>query len=364
MGAYMNPSALIPTPDTLQVPWGWFQFLLVITLFLHILLMNVMLGTAFIALVNLLRRNGESDPLSREISGKIPFAIAFTVNFGVAPLLFVQVLYGHFLYTSSVLMANFWILVIFLLIAAYYLTYIFVYKYDPLHGGRVLVLGLTVIALLAVAFLMSSNFTLMQRPDVWTRYFEQPAGLLLNFGDPTLLPRYLHFVTAAVAVGGLSIALYYEFKLRRGDRNAAGPVRTGCYWFSFATLVNFGFGFWFFGSLPAEVFDISTVNSILIAILLLSGIVLGAVSVISAMQFRVMPALFTILPAIFAMILMRDLVRAAYLKPWFSLSDLQVVPQYSPLLAFLFFFAGGLALIGWMLKLLTRRTNNTPEVRS
>jgi hypothetical protein len=350
----MNPSGLIPAAETLQVPWGWFQFLLIVTLFLHLLLMNVMLGTTFIALVNLLRRNGESDPLAREISGKIPFTIAFTVNFGVAPLLFVQVLYGHFLYTSSVLMANFWIMVIFLLMAGYYLTYLFKYKYDPLQGGRVIVIGLIATALLAVAFLMSSNFTLMQRPEAWTRYFDRPAGLLLNFGDPTFIPRFLHFVAAAIAVGGLSIALLYEFRRKKGDGEAVGPIRSGCYWFSLATIVNFGFGFWFFGSLPAEVFDVSTVNGILISVLLLSGVVLGTVSVIYAMQFRVMPALFAILPTIFVMILIRDLVRAAYLKPWFSVSDLQVVPQYSPLLVFLLFLAGGAALIVWMVILVLR----------
>ncbi|MDD3618059.1 MAG: hypothetical protein RBR09_03705 [Desulfobulbaceae bacterium] len=359
----MDPSALIPATESLQVPWGWFQFLLVVTLFLHVLAMNVMLGTAFIAFANLLRRSGEPDPLSREISGKIPFTIAFTINFGVAPLLFVQVLYGHFLYTSSVLMANFWILVIFLLMAGYYLAYIFKYNYEPLHGGRVLVIGLATAVMLAVAFFMSSNFTLMQRPEAWTRYFDRPAGLLLNFGDPTFIPRFLHFVTAAVAVGGLSFALLYEFRHRRGNRDAAPLVRSGCYWFSFATIVNFGFGFWFFGSLRPEVFDVSTGSGILAAVLLLAGIVLGALSVISAMQFRVMRALATILPTIFLMILIRDLVRAAYLKPWFSVSELEVVPQYSPFLVFLLFLAGGAFLIGWMLKL-AWRTIKAGEVQS
>lgn len=359
----MNPSALIPTPDTLQVPWGWFQFLLVLTLFLHILLMNVMLGTAFIALVNLLRGGGLPNPLPREISARLPFFIAFTINFGIAPLLFVQVLYGHFLYTSSILMANFWILIIFILIAGYYLAYLFDYRYDALHGGRVIVIGLAVMALLTVAFAMTTNFTLMQRPDAWTRYFSQPTGLLLNLGDPTLIPRYLHFVAAAIAIGGLSIAMYYEFRRSRGDGEAAGLVRSGCYWFSFATIVNFGFGFWFFGSLPPEVFNVASLNGTLIAILLLAGIVLGAVSVIAAMQFKVRTALFTILPTVFVMILIRDLVRAAYLKPWFSVSDLEVVPQYSPLLVFLLFLAGGAALIGWMMKLV-RRTVLNKEMRS
>ena len=108
----MDPAALIPTPDVLPVSWGWFQLLLIITLFLHIILMNVMLGTGIIAFVNNFRGDSDSDPLTRTISQKLPFVIAFTVNFGIAPLLFAQVLYGHFFYTSSVLMANFWLFVI------------------------------------------------------------------------------------------------------------------------------------------------------------------------------------------------------------------------------------------------------------
>ena len=121
----MDPSALIPTPDTLPVSWGWFKLLLILTLFLHIILMNVMLGTGVIALVDHFRGKSDLDPLNREISRKLPLAIAFTVNFGIAPLLFVQVLYGHFLYASSVLMANFWLFIIGLLITGYYMAYIY-----------------------------------------------------------------------------------------------------------------------------------------------------------------------------------------------------------------------------------------------
>jgi hypothetical protein len=109
--------------------------LLIITLFLHIILMNVMLGTGIIALVNHFRRGSDSEPLTREIAGKLPFAIAFTVNFGITPLLFVQVLHGHFFYTSSVLMANFWLFVIAFLISGYYMAYIYDYKYDALQGA-------------------------------------------------------------------------------------------------------------------------------------------------------------------------------------------------------------------------------------
>ncbi|MHB8808698.1 MAG: hypothetical protein ACYC9M_01625 [Desulfobulbaceae bacterium] len=351
----MNPAALIPTPDTLQVPWGWFQVLLLFTLYLHILLMNVMLGSAVIALVNLFRSDGNASPLSRDISRALPFAIAFTVNLGIAPLLFVQVLYGTFLYTSSVLMANFWLLAIALLLIGYYLAYLLDYKFDLMHGGRVLLIGAAVAALLAIAFLMSNNFTLLQRPEAWVRYFDHRTGMLLNLSDPTLFPRYLHFMVAAVAIAGLSLALLGDWRLKRGDRSAAAAVHSGCNWFAYATIANFGIGFWFFGALPRQqIFDLTSLNGILIAALLLTGIVLGVLSVIYSLQARVRPALYSALATVLVMILIRELVRVAYLRPYFSLTELQVVPQYSPMLLFLFILAGGLVLIGWMLKLAWR----------
>ena len=347
----MDPSALIPTPDTLPVSWGWFQLLLIITLFLHIILMNVMLGTAIIALANHFRGGSKSDPLTLEISQKLPFAIAFTVNFGIAPLLFVQVLYGNFLYTSSVLMANFWLFVIGFLISAYYMAYIYNYKYDALQSSRVSILGYSVFALLTIGFLMSNNFTMMQRPEVWIRYFDSPTGFLLNMGDPTFFPRYLHFVTAAIAVGGMSIGLYYEFKRRRGNEDAGRLIRYGCNWFGYATIVNFAIGFWFYGSLPEQVRSLDSTIGVLIALLLLTGVVLGVLAVIFSLRGKIMPTLYSALPTVFVMILIRDLVRVRYLEPYFSLSDLEVVPQYSPMVLFFLFFVGGLYLVYWMFKL-------------
>lgn len=359
----MDPSALVPTPDTLQVPWGWFQLLLLITLFFHIVLMNVMLGSAFITLVNHFRGSDATLPLTREISKKLPFAIAFTVNFGVAPLLFVQVLYGQFLYTSSVLMANFWLLIIGLLIFGYYMAYIYDYKFGALQETRVVIIGCTVLALATVGFFMTNNFTMLERPDVWTRYFESPDGLLLNLGDPTLFPRYLHMMFAAVAVGGLSIALYYEVQRRRGKTDAEGWVRYGCSWFGYATMANFSMGFWFYSSLPQEVRSIETTTGKLMAALLLVGVSLGGLSALYSLRGKVIQATFAILPAIFVMILIRNLTRVAYLKPYFSLSDLEVVPQYSPMILFLVIFIGGLYLLYWMFKLALRALENK-EMRS
>jgi hypothetical protein len=359
----MDPSALIPAADFLQVPWGWFQLLLLVTLFLHLILMNIMLGTAVIAFINHFRAPEKEIPLCHTIARKLPFAIAFTVNFGVAPLLFVQVLYGNFLYTSSVLMGVFWLSVIGLLIAGYYAAYLYSYRYDTLGGARVVVTGITVTALLLIGFFMSNNFTLMLRPDTWARYFENPSGTLLNLADPTLLPRYFHFMTAAIAVGGLSIALYYEYRKWKGDRDVEQWIRSGLRWFGIATIINFGYGFLFLGTLTDNVLNMNSFPGVLIVLLLLLVITLGALSVIYSFQGRTLPALYTILPTIFFMILVRELVRVAYLEPYFSITEMPRAYQYSPFLVFLLFFAGGLFLLGWMLRLVWR-TYNSKEVRS
>ena len=33
----MDPALLIPSPDAIPAPWGWFQALLLLTFFCHIL---------------------------------------------------------------------------------------------------------------------------------------------------------------------------------------------------------------------------------------------------------------------------------------------------------------------------------------
>ena len=94
----------------------WFEVLLIFTFFIHMILMNFILGGSLLTVWDMLRGK-----LEKKASGSIPTLIALTVNFGVPPLLFVQVMYGHLFYSSSVMVAVPWILVIpiLILVAAY-----------------------------------------------------------------------------------------------------------------------------------------------------------------------------------------------------------------------------------------------------
>ena len=116
---------IIPPADTLPAHWGWFQALLLLTFPLHLLAMNGMLGCLLIGLWSHLRGGEVQRRLAHRVALATPLLVALAVNLGVAPFLFLQVLYGQFIYTSSILMALGWILVIPMLIIAYRSAYLY-----------------------------------------------------------------------------------------------------------------------------------------------------------------------------------------------------------------------------------------------
>ncbi len=359
----MDPATLIPTPDQIPVGWGCFQILLTSTFYLHVLAMDTMLGTAIITFIHHFSSEGDSLPVTREISKKLPYIIALAVNLGIAPLLFAQVLYGHFLYVGSMLLGTFWLSIFLLLIIAYYSAYINAYRYKTMRAGRMITSGITMVSLLCIGFFLSNTMTLMLHPESWVRFFDHPDGFLLNFGDPTLIPRYLHFVTSAVAVGGLAIALFYTYKSSRGHKESSRWIQYGCNWFAGATFVNFAIGFWFLGSLPKGLIIPSTLIGGLFAFFLVLALITAVLAVIAAMRYRPLPAAGLTLATLLFMVLVREFLRASYLRPWFSPTELTVQSDWSPFILFLLFFAAGLVLVGWMLKT-TYAAFDSKEVQS
>ena len=346
----MDPVSLIPVADAIPVHWFWLHLLLTVTTFLHFVAMNIMLGTGFIAFSLPFWRGDDVMPLNAHIAKTLPYSIAFTINLGVAPLLFLQVLYGQFFYTSSILMGVYWLSIFGILIVSYYAAYAYRLADDRTGMGR-LYIAAAVLLLLAVSFLFSNNVSIMQMPEVWTSYFSDRTGWLLNFSDPVLLPRYLHFMASAVAIGGLAIALYFEILKRRGATDGDEWIKLGCNWFTYATIINFGIGFWFLGALPEAAYNPATLGGKIFFVMMIGSVATIIPSVAYAQTGRIISATAWALVTVLLMTLARDILRLTYLKPYFSLSDLPYVPQYSPFILFLLAFLGGIYLVGWMLKL-------------
>ena len=350
----MDPTQLIPATDPISVHWMWFETLALVTFVVHLLFMNAMFGGSVIAFISLLKgRGAPASPVPKDLSTKLPTLLALTVNMGVAPLLFIQVLYGHFLYTATILMAVFWLSVILLVILAYYLLYIYDFNYTPLGDTRLLVLGMAVVFLFCVSFIFTNAMTLMILPPAWTAYFTHPDGTFLNLSEPTLIPRYLHFVLAALAVGGLFLALCGYRKLKKGEEGDA-QISLGLRWFTHATLLQFVVGTWFLISLKRNVLLAFMGDNPLETGVFLGSLVVSLVALYAGFTRRIILAAGATVVTVFLMSVMRAMLRLEYLASFFHPSDLVLHPQDSPLILFLVSLGIGFILIVYMIKIYLR----------
>jgi hypothetical protein len=153
-------------------------------------------------------------------------------------------------------------------------------------------------------------------------------------------------------VAGLGLALYGDWQVRRGNEKTSEMRRMGLRWFIGSTLGQIGVGLWFFKALPVHVTSFSGSGLALLFTLFLSLGILGTLlSLVFALARKVRITALVTLVTIISMVGVREIVRLQYLAPYFTPSDLEIQPQYSPFLLFLLFFAGGIALVWYMIRL-------------
>jgi len=355
----MNLPIPYPDPMPLPAPVWLLRTLLLLTFFLHVLFMNCLLGGTAVALVCTMRRKSSSFSarLAGDLGRLLPSGFAFTITLGVAPLLFLQVMYGQFLYASSILIGVPWLAIIGMVVLAYYGIYFFSMKGHEPNGKTTVALALVVLLLASIAFVYSNNFTLMLAPERWLDlYHSHASGWNLNWSEPSLLPRYLHFVLGALAVFGLGLVV---LGLRqREDGYRQWLIEQGSLLFTGTTLLNFGVGFWFLVKLPGPV-RLSFVGGNGFATALLgAGLLLPLAAVAHLIMAKaskspkrqLLIGVSCGLLTVAVMVVMRDVLRNLALAPCFSPSQLPVAPQWGIILLFVFLFIAGLATLYYMLR--------------
>jgi hypothetical protein len=356
----MDPSPFVPPPDVLPVPSPlWLvELLLHVTFTLHVLAMNLLVGGAMIAVVEQRRATEASRRLAGDLRRLLPTVTAFTVTFGVAPLLFLQTLYGHLFYTSSVLMAWPWFLVIPALLVVYYLLYAAAFRGEGRGAGLVV---WSLVGLLAIAFVYVNNMTLAVSPEKWgVRWAASAGGWHANLDDPSVLPRWLHMMLGAAAVAGLGVCVWGSRRLETNGEDARHRVRVGAAWFLVPTGIQFVIGFWLLITQPRDVLLAFLGGSGHATGLLLLGLVtaLAALLLLTVGHRRPDPrpwvdgALGLLLLTMVTMILVRDFVRKARLAPHFDASELAVEPQVGVISLFVVLFVGGIVTVAWMVRAL------------
>jgi hypothetical protein len=359
----------IPSPEPMPLPApGWLLwFLLMLTFLLHILAMNFVLGGSIISAV-VRRRAGSDDrphhtALFRWLSKAMPVAVAAAISLGVAPLLFVQVLYGRLFFTSSVLMAWFWLSVVPLLILAYLTAYMLSFRGDQSESKGVLSSWIMAALFIAIGFIYSNNMSLMLRPEAFLEIYQTDgSGLNLNLSDPVLFPRYLHMLVAAIGVAGLMVAVVGFIRRRADAEFGDWTMRYGARWFVGATSLNLILGLFFLGAQPRHTLMRFLGQHLGATLLLGFGVffALGALmmaftSIHAPEPHRLLRgAAISLVLTLLMMVLMRDQVRRAALDaagfepvPW-------VAPQWGVIGIFLVLLVAAIATIAWMVVALAR----------
>lgn len=196
-------------PLALPAPAGVLAAALLVSFALHIAFVNLMLGGSVLVVVTEaagLRRR-EWDRVSHAIAETVTVNKSIAVVLGVAPLLSLSVLYTMYLYTANALLGQAWLMIVPLVITAFLLSYAHKYSWHALESNKALHLAIgsmAAVVYLSVPFIFLSTINLMLYPEWWRQTTSLWAAVLL----PNVLPRYLHFVAASLALTGLFLAWY------------------------------------------------------------------------------------------------------------------------------------------------------------
>lgn len=253
--------SLLTIPDYQPIPFPaplWLlKTLLVVTFLLHVIPMNVALGGSLLSGLLLLKSNGNKETYAgrfgHALAVGLPVFVSFALTFGVAPLLFLQLIYGPLYYTSSLLMAVPWILLLGFVLAGYYGCYIYKLNHVRLGPSAAWIMIGVFVMFAIIGGLFTSNMVLMLSPEKWGEILSvERNGLYLFWDDPQQLPRYLHFLFAAVAVTGLTMGCFGLYWCNREAEYGQWLIKTGSGIFLAITVLQIFIGGWFLMSIPRE----------------------------------------------------------------------------------------------------------------
>jgi hypothetical protein len=347
----MNPLIPAPVPVPLPAPVWLLQGLSVFTFILHLLLMNCLVGGVVLLCLSAYR--GQHDlqhrELVRHVAPVMPTVVSFTITFGVAPLLFLQLIYGQFFYTSSVLMAWGWLSVLFFLLIGYYGIYWCSFHQDEFGSRQLWVILVTAVMFLAVMVLFSRNMNFLLHPqDFYARFLARGAGGFLAPSNPATWPLLMHVFVSALGVSGLGLALLAGAWRRESPDLAAWARRYGLRWFRTWISVELLVGIWLLWRLPVEIRTQFLVADRLLTGLLLLAVVLVLLAMWAAHKSLAVGAV-ALVGTLSLMAVIRQQVRVATLRPYFDPHALPVQGQWVVFAIFAILLVAGLATLAWML---------------
>lgn len=353
-------------PIPLPAPVELFKILHNLTLSLHFIAVQMVIGGLLISIfLGFIARStdGESGQLRKSaaeaLATRLPVVMTYLINFGIPPLLFLQVLYGRPFYTSSVLIGVYWIAVILLLMGAYFHIYRYSgdFAIEKISWWKALI---AFILIIAIAKIYSTVMTLMLRPEVWQKmYATSTTGIKLPPSDPTLVPRWLFMISGGLVAGGLWMiwltgSKNVEEKIKPYLSGLGGKIA------AVGVILHSIIGIWAIKAQPASVYTALGTN----ALFKISSVVWAAamIGILIFSLWRTIggkPSRFIGLVLIFvgmlSAVVCRDIVRdTTLMQKGFNVMARTVYTNWYVVGIFLIAFVGGLIGVGWLISVMMK----------
>lgn len=207
--------SIIPKDIELAIPGniGFFEVLIVVSFLMHILFVNITVGSSTLAVFQEVRgmRKKEKvfDEFAFQLANHTSILKSIAVVLGVAPLLLISVIYTQYFYPSTLLIGKAWLSLLIILITAFLILYAYKFLWRKTDKGGKKVLHVAIgasgsLLLLFVPLIFIVNVVSMLYPEMWAGSKGFFHGL---FYYPQIWQRYFHFILASFAVTG--IYLYF-----------------------------------------------------------------------------------------------------------------------------------------------------------
>jgi hypothetical protein len=329
----------------------------------HVLFMNYIVAAPLLTTWYLwVRFRTDGRQVAAWLAAPLPVMFTFAINFGVASLLFVQVLYADRFFTANIILGNIWLAVIILLMTAFYGAYFVHRTLSKKNSGgavRAGAGGLIVTALVwAIGLIMMANYFLTTDQANWHGLLGHPQDVIHN---STFLPRLLHFLFGSMAVTGFWMVWIAWWK---GQRHAPEADvlrfrRQGLLLAAGATGVQIIIGIWFLLWQPSEIWDAlfsGSVPSMVWISGVATGLIMLGILIVSAVfpKRTLWPKVATALLfwTLNGMVAGRDVVRHAAFGKEYNLAQMPYHAQWRPMLIFFGLLLAGLGVIIWLIGLI------------
>ena len=363
--------------EPLPAPFWFIQLFKVLGFTLHMVPMHLWYAGLLVA-VGLYAFSGEHGRrFASRLASQMPVIVALGINFGIVPLLFLQLAYAKAFYPATILMAWFWLAIIALLIPAYYGVYLYAFGLRNDGAGMTPLrrrAGWAAAAMfLMIGFIFANGLSLMTNVGAWLKLWTRHSvggaatGTALNLADATLWPRWLLMFGLALGttavwavVDAAWLAARESEDYKRWVRQFAFRVAVvGAVWTTSAGTWYVFRMFYVYGWSPGGILDQVLMSSVprffLTAITAASpwfAVVLlwlsrrGEIGRLEAAAIGAAQCVTLALNAI-----SRQIVQNLELKTrLFNVADRRVQTDWGPLAMFLVALVAGAAVVAWILR--------------